>query len=221
MNPILAKYIPIADLIVRTFGNDVEVVLHDLSTPIHSVVYVANNSVTGRRLGESFQHLVQKSLHAPESANGIVANYYFHKDGKLIRSSSLLIRDEQGQLTGALCINIDTTRITQQIESLTTFLPGIEKGVLPQTVEQAAEPRENTETENHSVTAMVNEIIDHIISEVPDKRPYSREKLLALIRFMDSRDIFLVKGAIDRVAEKLQISKVTVYSDLDEIRGKR
>ena len=38
---------------------------------------------------------------------------------------------------------------------------------------------------------------------------------------MDSRGVFLVKGAIDRVAEKLQISKVTVYSYLDEVRGKR
>lgn len=38
---------------------------------------------------------------------------------------------------------------------------------------------------------------------------------------MDQRGVFLVKGAIDRVAEKLGISKVTVYSYLDEVRGKR
>ena len=49
----------------------------------------------------------------------------------------------------------------------------------------------------------------------------TREKRIELIRFMDQRGVFLVKGAIDRVAEKLGISKVTVYSYLDEVRGKR
>lgn len=40
-----------------------------------------------------------------------------------------------------------------------------------------------------------------------------------MIRFMETRGVFLVKGAIDRVSEKLGISKVTVYSYLDEIRS--
>ena len=52
MKPILAPYVPIADLVAKTFGEDVEVVLHDLSDPQHSVVYVANNKVTGRQVGE-------------------------------------------------------------------------------------------------------------------------------------------------------------------------
>ena len=50
MKPILAPYVPIADLVAKTFGEDVEVVLHDLSDPQHSVVYVANNKVTGRQV---------------------------------------------------------------------------------------------------------------------------------------------------------------------------
>jgi predicted transcriptional regulator YheO len=37
---------------------------------------------------------------------------------------------------------------------------------------------------------------------------------------MDQKGIFLIKGAIDKVAEKLNISKVTVYSYLDEIKDK-
>jgi len=41
-----------------------------------------------------------------------------------------------------------------------------------------------------------------------------------MIRFMEQKGIFLIKGTIDRVAEKLKISKVTVYSYLDEIKEK-
>ena len=219
IKPILAQYIPMADMVVKTFGEDVEVVLHDLSTPQHSVVYVANNRVTGRQVGESFQHLVSKALHASDEERDVIANYYYHKDGRLIRSSSMLIRDDKGALVGAFCINIDTTRVTAQINALAAMLPGIGEGIVPDIPDDPAEdvvPADGS----RSVVEMVTDLIDKIIGEAREG-VMSREKRLELIRFMDSRGVFLVKGAIDRVAEKLQISKVTVYSYLDEVRGKR
>lgn len=219
IKPILAQYIPMADMVVKTFGEDVEVVLHDLSTPQHSVVYVANNRVTGRQVGESFQHLVSKALHASDEEKDVIANYYYHKDGRLIRSSSMLIRDDKGALVGAFCINIDTTRVTAQINALAAMLPGIGEGIVPDIPDDPAEDAVPADG-SRSVVEMVTDLIDKIIGEAREG-VMSREKRLELIRFMDSRGVFLVKGAIDRVAEKLQISKVTVYSYLDEVRGKR
>ena len=35
---------------------------------------------------------------------------------------------------------------------------------------------------------------------------------------MNDREIFTIKGTLDKVAERMKISKVTVYSYLDEIR---
>jgi predicted transcriptional regulator YheO len=35
---------------------------------------------------------------------------------------------------------------------------------------------------------------------------------------MDKKGVFLIKGAVEKVAEKLNISKVTVYSYLDAIK---
>lgn len=37
---------------------------------------------------------------------------------------------------------------------------------------------------------------------------------------MDEKGVFLVKGAIDKVAASMGLSKVTIYSYLDEVRGK-
>ena len=48
---VLKPYIPVAELLAATFGPDCEVVLHDLAAPERSVVYVANPSVTGRKIG--------------------------------------------------------------------------------------------------------------------------------------------------------------------------
>ena len=38
---------------------------------------------------------------------------------------------------------------------------------------------------------------------------------------MDAKGIFLMKGSVDRAAEKLGVNRVTIYSYLDEVRGKR
>ena len=46
----------------------------------------------------------------------------------------------------------------------------------------------------------------------------TKERRIEVIRFMNERGIFLMKGALERVADRLGISKVTVYSYLDEVR---
>lgn len=45
-----------------------------------------------------------------------------------------------------------------------------------------------------------------------------RREKIELIRFMDEKGIFLMKGAVDKVADQLGISRVTVYSYLDEVK---
>ena len=38
---------------------------------------------------------------------------------------------------------------------------------------------------------------------------------------MEEKGIFLMKGSVEKAAEVLSVNKVTIYSYLDEIRGKR
>ena len=54
-----------------------------------------------------------------------------------------------------------------------------------------------------------------------DAHAMTREDRLEKIRFMDAKGIFLMKGSVDRAAEKLGVNRVTIYSYLDEVRGKR
>ena len=66
----LRSYIPLAQMLVQTLGPDCEVVLHDLDNPAHSVVYVENPSVTGRKVGESFDQLVKQVILSDELTDG-------------------------------------------------------------------------------------------------------------------------------------------------------
>lgn len=73
----LKPYVAVADMIANTFGEDCEVVVHDLEDPEHSVVYVANNKVTGREIGKSFYTLVSKVMLSEELVDDHADNYYF------------------------------------------------------------------------------------------------------------------------------------------------
>lgn len=209
MNPFIAQYVPVADLIAQTFGPDCEVVLHDLTTPQKSVVYTVNSQVTGRQLGQSFDRLVPQVMLSRELENDVVSNYYFRTaQGKLIRSSTALLRNAAGEAVGAICVNLDTTPVTRGLEWLQRLLPGREE-TAPAPEGPAAGPAH--------VGDMVTELIDQIIGERDISRLHREEKL-ELIRLMDRRGVFLMKGAVDQVGARMGISRVTVYSYMDEAR---
>lgn len=208
----LRPYIPLAQMLVQTLGADCEVVLHDLDNPAHSVVYVENPSVTGRKVGESFDQLVRQVILSDDLKENFVANYYFTApNGKYIRSSSLLIKDERGHLTGAMCINLDTTKLSGALAFLQSLLP-------PEPKKAAMEPEE--EAAGAHVSVMIENLMDNILKGA-DVQSLSRDERLEKIRFMDEKGLFLMKGSAQLAAEKLGVGKVTIYSYLDEVRGKR
>lgn len=206
MDSELAKYVPIAHVIAKTFGKHCEVVIHDLSIPQNSVVYTVNNHVTGRRVGQSFEHLVKDVLLSKKFDNDCTANYIsIVEDGRKIKSSTALIRNSENKVIGALCINYDL----ENLNSMKTFLDEFMVAEQEE-VRTAVEPFEN-------VMEIVDDLIDKIIGTNHIENLKRKDKI-ELISFMDKKGLFLIKGAVEKAAEKLNISKVTVYSYLDEIK---
>lgn len=209
MNPMLENYIPVAKLIAQTFGSHCEIILHDFSRPQNSVVYTENNVVTNRTVGESFtEYFVKEVLLSRKFNNDCCANYIMEgKDGKKIKSSTALIRDLNDKVIGALCVNIDLTQISQFMEELGSLI-GLPEAITPSQDEVEVVP---------SIQEIVDDIIDKTIGD-QDVDSMSRDQKIALIRFMNDKQIFAIKGALDKVADRMNISKVTVYSYLDEIK---
>lgn len=211
MHSLLKALVPIAETIGRTFGRSCEVVLHDLTTPENSVVYAVNGDVTGRREGQTFDHLIKFVLLNKNFKDDYTVNYIFEtEDGRKIKSSSALVRDEQGDVIGMMCINYDLTVMNLMRRELESFLPLSEESTAV-----------NSETVlDQDVTTIVDTLIDNIISG-RKKRELTKQDNLEIIKFMDDKGIFLVKGAIDKVASCLGLSKVTIYGYLDIVRGKK
>lgn len=66
----LRPYEDVMKLLAAFSGPNCEVVLHDLSDPVHSVVRVENGEVTGRAVGQGLRHLVPNLLRMPRTDDG-------------------------------------------------------------------------------------------------------------------------------------------------------
>jgi len=208
---VLESFIPIAKSTAKMFGPNCEVVIHDLTNPQSSVMYTVNNHVTGREIGQSFDHLVKTVLRSEDFKEDYLAGYTFvTEDNRTIRSSTSLIRDSKQKVIGAFCINFDVEPLNQMQQFMSTFLS---------TQVEVQENEEKSDDEIEHVEGIVDQLIQQIIQNSVHPVMKRHEKI-ELIRFMDEKGIFLMKGSVEKVASLLGISKVTVYSYLDEIKNK-
>ncbi len=131
------------------------------------------------------------------------------RDGRQIKSSTSLIRNENGEVIGAFCINIEVDALIRMRKFLDSFFADNDLQEME---------RKTVEPEGFD---NVMEIIDDLIVKTIGARNVSvqtRRENVELVRFMYDKGIFLAKGSVDKVAEKFGISPVTVYSYLDEVK---
>ena len=219
-----------ADLIGRAAGERTEVVLHDLSDPLHSVVYVVNGAVTDRAVGQGLRHLVVEMLTAQARGTDLLPVWWYRYQAKLIRCTTKLIRDADGKLVGALCVNEDVTQDFSQFESLRRRLPGGRKLTLTLPDENAilwddesvVSVKGNAVKSHGTVRDTVFKLITALAEEegLTGKTP-SREERRRFVELLNDREVFLVKGSVEYAADVIGVSKVTIYSDLDAVRRRQ
>lgn len=202
----------IIKMIAAQFGEKCEVVLHDLTKEYdQTIVAIENNHITQRNIGDSGTNLGLEILRGTIES-GDRYNYFTKtKDGKMLRSSSIYLKNERGTVIGSICINQDLTDylyMEKFLNEITNFTG-----------------RANKEEVNEIFANDVNELLDHLIKESQDlvhKAPedMTREDKIDVIEFLDSKGAFLITRAGDRVCEYLQISKFTLYNYLDIIKKK-
>lgn len=104
--------------IVRLFGKSfphtgIEILLHDLSNPSHSLVALENN-VTGRHLRDGTTNLVI-DLKKRQLAHEDKLNYELNIGARRFKCTTIpIIRKEYG-VVGAICINIDANYLTNDV----------------------------------------------------------------------------------------------------------
>ena len=192
------------------FGRNCEVVIHDLrgTDTEHSIVYIENGHVTGRSIGDGPSHIVLESLKEdPGTLEDRVSYLTRTADGRILKSTTLFIRDDKGKVIGLLGINYDISMLVSVEGALRDFTGQDELSSEPEAI-------------SRNVADLLDELLDHSVRLV-GKPPamMSKDDKVRAIRFLDDNGAFLITKSGPKVCQYFGISTYTLYSYLDEIRN--
>jgi predicted transcriptional regulator YheO len=212
----LECFYPIVDGIAEFLGSDCEVVLHDVSNPEHSIIRIRNGHVTHRKIGDSLTDLGLQLLNNRGDAHSI-GNYNPRtKDGRLLKSSCIFIRNIRGKLVGFICINMDIERMQQLKDSLNYVEAFITDLCGATRANACISPEENFEPD---LWSLVKQLIDQVIGNGrTPPRHLTRAMKLEVVKVLNDRGVFMVKGSVAYVSEFLGLSMSTLYRYLGELK---
>lgn len=200
---ILASYFPVVEGIAALLGEHCEIVLHSLEFLEHSAIYIVNGHNTDRKIGSPITDRALWSLHHMQTDS--VSKPYFTraKGGVMMKSVTIAIRNGRQHVIGLICINLNLDVPVSQF--LSSFI--------------APQAEENQVNFASSVEDLVAQTIENTISEiVNDKKVANNNKNRQIVTTLYEKGIFDIKDAINQVADRLDISKHTVYLYIRQIR---
>jgi len=202
----------VATGIAGQFGNSCEVVIHDLSEhPDHSIVYIINGHVSGRKVGDGASNVVMEQLRSndPEPKDHLC---YLMKtpDGKILKSSTVYIRNSKGKVSAILAINYDISKLLMVESALNDLI-------------STGEPQQTEPEKIVNINDLLEDLIQQSVALVgkPVALMNKDDKVRA-IQFLNQNGAFLVTKSGDKIAKYFGISKYTLYSyiDLKQQEGK-
>ena len=194
------------------FGKNCEVVIFDLrgDDPEHSLVAIENGHVTGRSAGGGPSHIVLEALKDdPSSMEDRISYLTKTSDGKVLKSTTLFIRDDEGKVIGLMGINYDISMIIAFDDAIRDFTC-----------------QDQPESEPESISSNVADLLDEMIEQSvkvigkPVALMNKNDKIRA-IKYLDDRGAFLITRSGPKACQFFGISTYTLYSYLDEIRSSK
>lgn len=198
------------DMLERQLGSGTEIILHDLTKDYSStIIDIRNGHITGRKIGGTGSNLGLEVL-AGTVEDGNRYNYITKlKDNRILRSSSLYIKDDEGRVIGCLCINTDITDSVKFEAYLKDFnqynVDSFDSGSSEIFVQD------------------VGQLLEHFLQEgqMLIGKPaavMSRNEKLQFIKYLNDKGAFLITKSGERVQEFMGISKYTMYNYLDMVK---
>jgi predicted transcriptional regulator YheO len=209
-HPILRSIHQVMPSLAKVFGPDCELVLHDFKDVRHSIIAIEGN-VTGRSVGGPLTDLFLQVIRMDESPPDMLKYPSFTVDGRELVCSTIFLRDEADKVVGCLCINRDVRHLKLVRDSLNELCEA-------QPVDE--EPTvEGTETFVQDVEELLMGSIHEVIAI--ERKPIefmTKPEKTRIVKMLDDRGIFLIRGSVQTVARALNVSRYTIYNYLEEVR---
>ena len=195
----------IAAAIAAQFGSNCEVVIYDLTceNPEDMILYIENGHVSKRSAKAGPSHVVLEAMRdgrkdIPDHYNYLTKTH----DGRILRSSTIYIKDEDGRVTGVFAINYDMTELMMTQSVINAIV------------------QNNPGGEPERIPTNVNELLDELIEKSvrlvgKPVAMMNKEDKVRAIRYLNDAGAMLIIKSGDRISSYFGISKYTLYSYLD------
>jgi len=207
LDPIFEPYVRLIETISTQFGSNCQSSLYDMRQHPVELIYVAG-SVIKKDLGSPlparvFRHL-EKDNH---QSSGRLLFTSTSPDGLRLSSSVTMIHDADKNLIGCICIDLCIESLIASIDVLQNFC-------------KFDNEVSSSEELDDDVFGLVDSIITDVLRE-PRTFPKADKKSerLRIVGRLEKKGVFLVKGTVELVSTRLNISKYTLYSYLDQLKN--
>lgn len=214
----LDTYVKLVPFLAKSLGENVEIVLHDLSSPDAPIIAIGNGEISGRHIGDSVTALGRQYIEEKQYEHmDYVINYKtFGSNGKLLRSCSYFIKEDE-VLIGMLCINVNISDYGYLNEALRRILGIQEDASMQYHMDTPLEVFSNQSIETKIKQCMNDAIVEMGYPTFISKDRLTVEEKMHLMKKLQDLGIFNVKGAISVVARELGSSEPTIYRYLKKL----
>ena len=197
----------LAKAVTTEFGVNSEVVVHDLTAQDteHTIVAIENGHVSQRHAGDGASRVVLEALQRKNDPALTDELGYLTKtrDGRILKSSTVYLRNGGGQIEGVLSINLDITEFLMAERAIDSVLNN--------------KPHE---AEPERIPTNVNDLLDDLIEQsvAITGKPVAmmtKDDKINAIQFLNKAGAFLITKSGDKVSKYFGISKYTLYSYID------
>lgn len=189
----------LAEGLAKTFAPFCEVVVHDLLAPGNAVLAIHNN-LSGRSVGQPATELGLARILDPDYPQ-VVANYpNKFADGRQAKSTSIGLKDADGNYVAALCLNVDLTLFQGFQSAMNQFVATV-AGDAPQ---ESLDPAGADALRAHIDRFAARTAATPRTLKTPERK--------ALLRELKASGLLELRRAMEIIAEHLGVSRAAVYT---------
>lgn len=189
--------------IAEMFGSSCETLVHDMSLPSHPILSIYNGHISGRGVGSTLDIMGGNRILDEEALiNDQVNLLATTPDGRQIKSSTFHLIGEDYNL--ALGINFDFSNLVYANRILVDLMSA--QADLQSALWQGGDSKR------------LSEIFDECLAAIGKPiGALTKNDRMKIVTLLEQRNAFSFKKAVPFVAQRLQVSRYTVYKYLGEI----
>ncbi len=197
----------IVEALGQTLSPLVEVVLHDLSQPEHSVIAIANN-LSGRQVGDATTEIGLARI-GDASFPEVLQNYPNRfPDGRPAKSTSIGLKDSRGTYVAAICLNMDISMLSATAASV---LQLVQTDMTANGLKETLAAR--------SLDDIRLSLAQFASAHNTTTRALSLAQRQQAVSELAGKGLLNLKNALSEVAASFGVARSTVYTYLPPVKG--